>query len=342
MPSIATTLAISPDDPIRLLCDRAAAMGADVTRGADRTEIRRGASHISAGAEGAGMALRLSAPTPEDLHELRSLLEGFAALFGVDRVDWTGDLPRKTGMTLARVEWLRQISPSYRRLRLSGDFSGFRAGGLHFRLLLGPHGAALPKPGPDGDLVWPHGVDAWHRPPYTIRAMGADADWIDTDIFLHKGGRVTEWTDDLQPGEQVALTGPGGRAVRQAPWLGLVGDETALPVILRAIEAAGPDTRGHAMIVVPDAADAQQVQAPPGLRLDWVLRSAGQSPLDLFRALQPPAEGDRFLFFAGERQQAEAARDHVKTLGLRAGEHRAAAYWNADWVPPASQRQARG
>lgn len=273
---------------------------------------------------------------------MRGLIEGFAGSLGVSGVEWREVKAGKTRLTMAEAVWCRQISPSFKRVRLAGDFSAFLSGGLHFRLLIAPDGAAWPEPDANGDLIWPGGIDAWHRPPYTIRAMGADADWLEMDIFLHDGGRVTEWAADLQPRDTVALTGPGGRGIRPAAWLGLVGDETALPVILRAVEAAGPDTQGAVSILIADPADIQPVAAPPGLQLDWVLRREGRSLPDLFRALPIPPDTDRFMFFAGERQEATEARDHVKALGLSNGEYHCASSWTAGWIPPAARRQAKG
>ncbi|MBK4215961.1 siderophore-interacting protein [Paracoccus caeni] len=341
MPTISTTLVLSPLPAIEALGQRAAAMGAEVRRDGDQIEVQGAASRVRAGARGDNLSLELIADTDEDLLKIRGLIEAFVTAHGITDIDWKGAKPRKSRLTMARALSCTRISPSFCRVRLAGDFSAFRDGGLHFRLLIAPDGALLPEPGADGDLVWPGGIDAWHRPPYTIRAMSAEADWMDFDIFLHAGGRVTEWTEDLRPGDPVALTGPGGKGIRPARWLGLAGDETALPVILRAIEAADPETQGHASILIAESADIQPVTAPPGLRLEWVLRSEGRSLLDLFRALPTPPETDRFMFFAGERQDAAVAREHAKSLGMTAGEYHCAAYWTEGWTPPLSQKQAR-
>lgn len=231
----------------------------------------------------------------------------------------------KPRLTIARVEHVRQISPSFRRLRLVGDFRGFVGGGVHFRFVLGPQGAPWPTATEDG-FDWPGGADAWHRPPYTIRAMDPGGGWLDTDIFLHDGGRVTAWTETLQPGDAVALTGPGGGGLVQAGWMGLVGDETALPVILRTIEALPQTARGQAFIRVPHPDDAQPVALPPGFRLKWVTPDSGLSLPDLLHRLTPPA-GDRHIFFAAERAEAEAARLWMTAQGIGKGESRAASYW---------------
>lgn len=340
LPRIATLIAGAAADLLPAIDRRARGLGAEVTPLSDGLRIAAANGVIEARAVEGGLGLTVAADEGEVLDALRGAVEQFVAASGRAAPIWQGDGPARPRLHAARVEGIRRISPSYSRVRLTGDFTPFAGGGLHFRLLLGPPGAADPVEGPAG-IDWPGGIDAWHRPPYTIRAMDPAAGWIDVDIFRHAGGRVTEWCDAARPGDPVRLTGPGGRGVRPARWLGLVGDETALPVILRALEAAGPEVRGRAAILIGDPADRQAVAPPPGVTLDWVVRDGAASAIALFRALAPP-EGDRFLFFAGERREAEAARTHAKALGLGAGEFHAAAYWTAGWVPPASQRQAKG
>lgn len=342
MPIAQTQLALPAEIALPLICDKAGEFGAEVTRTETGAEIRGGSAAISVTSTPGSVALRIECDDAGELGEIRELVGSLVAGMGLPALQWQSPAPRegrKPRLTLASVVSVLRISPSFRRLRLAGDFEAFVTGGMHFRLLLGPDGADWPQPGSGGELIWPGGIDAWHRPPYTVRAIGPEADWIDVDIFLHDGGRITEWTADLSPGDPVALTGPGGRGVRQAGWLGLAGDETAMPVILRAIGAAAPETRGHAMILIGDPADAQEVHRPEGLQLDWVVRRPGVRLADLWCRLSPPA-GDRFMFFAGERAEAQIARDHAQALGLGPADFHAAAYWTAGWEPPEGQRRS--
>lgn len=238
-----------------------------------------------------------------------------------------GGAGRPPNLCIGAVVEVRDISPTFRRVRLEGDFSRFRTGGLHFRILIGPDGADWPSTDETGGTVWPGGAAAWHRPPYTIRALDPAARWMEFDIFLHEGGRITEWSAGLRPGDAVAITGPGGDGLPEADWLGLVGDETALPVIIRMIEAAPAHTRGSARIVVPCPGDVQPVRCPPGLSLDWVFRSEGASPLSALEEMAVPSGGSRYVFFAAEREEAMAARGHAARAGLARGEFRYVAYW---------------
>lgn len=344
----ATALVQIPSGPgqeagLSLLCNRAEALGAHVRRTDQGAVIDANSGSITATRVTAGVELAVAADSAQGLEMLRAAIDGFAQQSGFAAPDWRSAALAPAGksrLMATRLVSKNRLSPSYYRIRLAGDFDVFTKGGLHFRLLLGPEGAALPENGPEG-IVWPAGIDAWHRPPYTVRAVSPAGDWLDFDVFVHEGGRVTEWCEEVSPGATVMLTGPGGRGVKQAGWMGMIADETALPVVLRAIEAAGATTQGEAMIVVPDPADRQDIALPPGFRLHWIGRQPDLQLTDLLARLSPPAS-DRFVFFAGERTEAEAARLWAKSAGLSSGEFLAAAYWTAGWVPPPAQRQARG
>lgn len=293
---------------------------------------------LSVTAQGAGCRLVLEAPDAARLAELREgvthyLAEGLGAA-----LEWQADRSpaRPPNLTLARIEASTRLSPSFQRLRLAGDFRRFLDGGLHFRLIFGPEGADWPMDDETGATIWPGGIDAWHRPPYTVRRIDPAGAWIDVDVVLHQGGRVTDWVALCRPGDEVALTGPGGKAPQMAGWIGYIGDETALPVIARMLEILPADTRGAARIFVPDRRDAQALRCPAGVDLQWLVRGVDGGPADAVLGLTPPAT-DRYVFFAAERQEAAAARDHLVAQGFGRGEFHCANYWTAGWVPPACQ-----
>lgn len=278
-------------------------------------------------------ALDIAAPEAAGLQLLRDMVAERIGALGVG-LRWEGaQAGRLPGnISLAVVETVERISPSYVRLRVSGpDLARFSRGALHFRLLFGPEGAGWPATDSDGVTRWPGGPEAWHRPVYTTREitlLGGEAARIVLDVFVHEGGRVTDWTARVRPGEEIAISGPGGGGRPAAAWMGLIGDETAVPVIARILAEADPDARGAATLFVPEAADAQALAAPPGLAVRWALRGEGVSPLDALHALDIPAS-DRFVFFAGERRDAFAARDWLRGRGLGLGEFLASTYWTA-------------
>ncbi|WP_134681848.1 siderophore-interacting protein [Paracoccus ravus] len=327
----------------RMLGEEAAEMGLDLQTTPSGFLMDLGDSRLSLAAAADGCALVLEAETDARLAELREAVMHFATEHHQPplHLDWEirpqPASPAK--LTIAEVMSNRVLSPSFRRLRLAGDFARFGAGGMHFRLIFGPEGAGLPHADENGAMVWPGGVDRWHRPPYTVRSIAADCQWIDVDIFLHEGGRVTDWVRETQPGDRVALTGPGGKTPQSAEWIAYIGDETALPIIARALEILPADTQGIARIVVADLADRQPIRHPEGVDLQWLLRSE-TSTLAALQSIAPPETG-RYVFFAAERQDSMAARDWLVARGFQRSEFTNAHYWTQGWEPPADQARPR-
>ena len=284
---------------------------------------------LSAGVNGCRLTLR--AEGEAKLANLREAVGYHAEAAGIAPcIRWRQGRPAGLpgNMMLAKVVRNQRISPSFRRLRLAGDFSRLAGGGPHVRLNLGPAGAGWPHCDGSGTTTWPGGIGAWHRPPYTIRAMGADCSWIDIDVVLHDGGRVTDWLSRCSIGEPLALSGPGGKAPGTAEWVGYVGDETALPVIAYTLARLTPETRGTACLIVPDPRDRQVLAHPPGIDVRWLTRGFGTSLMNAITELAIP-DGPRFVFVAGERRQVDNARAHLARQGLAKHEMQAVAYWQA-------------
>ncbi|MEM6729811.1 MAG: siderophore-interacting protein, partial [Pseudomonadota bacterium] len=233
--------------------------GFPVERAGARMVINAPLGRVEMHGEGGGTDVAFGAETPAKLQLLKDLYADRFANLGLDAgIAWRAPAERKPpNLHLTEIESIAQISPNFVRLRLTGDFSAFKVpgAGLHFRPLFGPADAPWPYLDDRGLTEWPQGPGAWHRPPYTVRRMGAD--WIDVDIVLHAGGRVTEWCGRAAVGDELALMGPSGGTQPEASWLALFGDETAMPVIMRIIEDAPKGTQGLAVLALRDDADLQ-------------------------------------------------------------------------------------
>ncbi|MEM1237047.1 MAG: siderophore-interacting protein [Pseudomonadota bacterium] len=282
---------------------------------------------VSLLADGQMTEVEFTSDTAPQLQLLKDLYaQRFAKLGLDDGIEWRAPEQRAPlNQHLTRIEGFTRISPNFTRLRLSGDFSAFQktGAGLHFRPLFGPEGAPWPYLDDRGLTTWPEGPGAWHRPPYTVRKQ-ADG-WIDVDIVLHAGGRVTEWCERAEVGQELAIMGPSGGSQPEAGWLGLFGDETALPVIMRMIEDATAGTQGIAYLALRDDAD---LQALP--ETDITVQRVDMADADaLTWALEATVlpDNDRHLFFAAERNQASRAREIYRAKGLTAAESKAASYW---------------
>lgn len=294
--------------------------------------VKRGTLTIAP--KGAGTTIKIETRDEAALQTIRDMLVDRLGEMGLSP-DWQDDLTGKRpgNQSLTQVTSVERISPSFMRVEIEGpDLARFATGGLHFRLLFGPDGAPWPVMDAKGATDWPGGMQAWHRPVYTTRAITTDGDAarIAFDVFRHDGGRVTEWCDRVTPGTEMAITGPGGNALpAHVGWQGLIGDETAMPVVARILEAMREDARGEAVLFVPDLADRQDIRHPEGVSLRWVLRGGEETPLDAVKALRLP-DTDRRIFFAAERSEATAVRNHLSQAGLQKGTFKAAAYWTAE------------
>ncbi|MEO0764505.1 MAG: siderophore-interacting protein [Pseudomonadota bacterium] len=277
-----------------------------------------------------GTELTLTARTPAELQLLTDLYaRRFKDLSLGVPITWarqTGAMP--LNQTIGTVIGVLPLSPNFARLRLAGDFKAFKASnaGLHFRLLLHPDRPGWPTLDCGGLTQWPGGMATWHRPPYTVRRICRQGTWIDVDIVLHAGGRVTEWCDYIAQGDEVALHGPSGSKHPDAKWLGLIGDETALPVILRIIEDAAKGTTGQAFIATRHPSDVQEIETQADIELTWLDMNDDQALLGSLDKLNAP-DTERHIFFAAERNLAAQARNWLAQHEFAGPGSKAAAYW---------------
>lgn len=247
----------------------------------------------------------------------------------------TGALP--PNLAAAHVASVTRISPQFKRVRVVGQgLQRIGDGGLHLRLLLAQAGRApvWPRIAANGRTVWAEGEDALHRPVYTTRAFDPEGKWLDFDVFLHDGGRVTDWTDSAITGDPVGLMGPSGSDVPQAGWVSLFGDETALPAIARILAVLHQGTVGQAFVLLGDLVDAQPLQHPPGMTLHWLTRGTGGDLNAALRGLFLP-ETDCFIWFASEATEASAARSYLRDeRGFGRSQTNISGFWSAETTAP--------
>lgn len=252
-----------------------------------------------------------------------------------DQVD-VGALPPT--VTRGEVLEITQISPRFRRVRLGiDDISRFGADALHFRLVISAFSPDLAKGGSiqdwstigaDGAVIWPKGDGALHRPVYTLTSVNHAQGWIDFDIFLHEGGRVTCWSERAEAGDKIALLGPTTMRNDLPAWLAFYGDETALPAIRLYLAALAGDTCGEVVISLNDMGDAQDLPRPEGVKLRYI-HAAPDALIHALRAQNIPSK-PRFIYVGCERSQATAARDYLqKDCGLGKNEMQVTAFWSA-------------
>lgn len=93
---------------------------------------------------------------------------------------------------------------------------------MHFRLVypkLAGQVPLWPQINSEGRTIWPDGDDELLRPVYTVRQFDMQAQTLDFDVFLHDGGRTTDWAKGVGIGAKVGLLGPSGGGVPEADFM---------------------------------------------------------------------------------------------------------------------------
>ncbi len=231
-----------------------------------------------------------------------------------------------TGLVRAEVSAARQISPHFVRLTVAGaELESWRHLGFDqwFRLAV-PVSADTrfdrlsPTFNMSGYLKYlalPKGIRPAIRN-YTVRDYRAAQGELDIDFVVHGNtGVAGPWAQSLPVGAPVALIDQGsGYSHRHADSTWLIGDESALPAIVGILRDMPQESRGTALIEVPDIDDVQDVQAPAGMDVQWILREPGEHPgqaaMAKLRSLEAPT-GTVSAFAAGESSLATGARRHL-------------------------------
>lgn len=257
-------------------------------------------------------------------------------------VVWTGygaDFEVLPGFREITVVRNRAVTPLMRRVTFSGrDLGRFGSTQIHVRLLFPPEGLAVPewpRPGRNGRPAWPPEERRPAARLYTIRAYDKVRDEFDIDFVCHgDGGVAGPWAMSARPGDTIGILGPGGGEFDSADWYLFAGDETAIPAIARHLEGLPANARGVALIEVADAAEQQEISAPPGVELRWLHRDgleAGRNTIlgDAVRGVPWPDDiSGCFAWLGAEAATARDIRAYWRDeIGLDRNRFFAVAYW---------------
>jgi NADPH-dependent ferric siderophore reductase len=252
----------------------------------------------------------------------------------------------RKGSTLCVVDVVRseRISPNFVRVTVGGEqLAPMPNHGYDhwFRLF-------LPQENGDTSFALPSRVDMIgylkylrmpgatrpHLRNYTVRAFRPGALELDIDFVVHgDDGVATRWATRAKPGDTVALLdqGCGFDFDPEAEFHLLVTDETGLPAVAGILRDLPRDARGTAIIEIPDAADAQEVGAPEGVAVQWIVRKPGERPgspaLDAVTTWTAPA-GSLHAYLVGEQALPTGARRWlVNELGVPKRSIQFSGYW---------------
>lgn len=259
----------------------------------------------------------------------------------VKQLAWSGTLPDQgppVNFRLATVIATSRPFAQFCRVTLQiENVAYFTNGGMHFRLLLPPAGRAPVWPFVDatGRTRFPTGDDALHNPVYTFVAIDIDRNQFTFDVFIHAGGRITEWVLAAQVGDTIGMMGPGGGKMPDAQQIVLAGDETALPAIRRILQTLDSNATGRALIEVQSPADIQALEHPSGVDVTWLIRGKDACPVEtmLSHYSDVTPQTAPFLWCGAEKSKVQRARAYFRdTCGITTEQSYFSGYWRK---PPA-------
>lgn len=323
------------EDIVRKVVDHLAGHGAELKReenvwhidfGHRRAEVTVDQNIVVVCAEGADPSL---------LHEMQlDLVEHIAEFGGPGILAWSGGaMPAEPpNVRMMRVESIEDLTPAMRRIRLSGQhlrrFDTMKA--LHCKLLLPPQNVEPVWPSLDHNGRFRLGNGIVRK--YTIRRLDPIAGWMDIDVLLHDpAGPGAAWANTARVGDDLCLIGPGGGGIPVSGPALLLGDETALPAIARALETMTDGTGVTVVIEVSGPDEEQPIVLPSGAVLHWMHRGAQTSGNGLVEAVSQIAPAADCYVWAGcEFAAFKAIRKTLRqTLSHPRDCHLVTAYWRS-------------
>jgi len=198
----------------------------------------------------------------------------------------------------------------------------------------------LPSPG-TSDLV----VPAWNGNEFLLPdgrrpALRTFTPWrvdptaleLDVGIVVHGGGVASEWAQSVQPGDAVAVSGPGrGYAVDSgAPAFLVAGDETAIPAITQVIAALPAEAAVQVRVEVGHADARLELPEHAGAGVEWRVLAAGAPPGEALAAAVRDVEldADARVWVAGEAASVQAIRRYLfEERGIPRTQTAVRGYW---------------
>ena len=209
--------------------------------------------------------------------------------------DWI--TPNMIRVTL-KAEWIRD---------LSADIAG-----AHCKLF-------LPKPDQTRDAFL-HQLEEGPRPdvrPYTIRFIRPEKSEMDSDFVDHgDAGPASAWARRCKAGDICGFAGPGPVKLNAffADTYIVAADMSALPVAAATLEAMPRDATGVAFLEITEPADQQNIDAPEGVEVQWILHpnpyEAPTQSVDLIKAMAN-IRGSVQTCIAGESAMIKALREEI-------------------------------
>lgn len=268
------------------------------------------------------------------IKQMRSVLPHMAR--GIRRSDSQGQDSLPPSFQFVRVQQVKPLGNVFLRVKLQAeDLSAHGDESIHFRIVLPPRNVEpqWPSVAPNGSVRWPEGPGAPHRPVYTARYVDHIANTVVMDVFMHEGGRISDWARQIMDGTDdrnvVGLIGPGGGGLLRDTDVLIAADETGFPPAARLIEGLPQGARATVLLQAEKGSECgYPVPKRDGVSIRWLARSEDQSLVDAVLT-ELPGLSNTTIWFAGEREDASRLRDAAKAAGRAPHLLRISAFWTS-------------
>ncbi len=252
----------------------------------------------------------------------------------------------RPGPRLFTVKRAWRLTPNMIRVTFEGpELAGFPEGceGGNCKLM-------LPEPAEGRDAFADRIVNGPMpvRRTYTVRNFRRDMQELDIDFVAHgDNGPASRWASHAEAGDFLGFMGPSSPKVTSfdADWYLVAADPSAIPVAAATLEAMPRDAKGVAVFEVTAAEDRQNIDAPEGIQMHWLVHPKPEVPSvqqsDLIRSLDWPS-GRVQTCIAGESGLIRTLRAFLhQEMGLPRSDTYISGYWKIGLVEDEHQKMKR-
>jgi NADPH-dependent ferric siderophore reductase len=240
----------------------------------------------------------------------------------------------------AEVVSVAKITPRLISVLVTGDeLGGFAdaAPTAHLKLFLPANGQDapnLPQYTPDGVVYTDEDAPRPIVRTYTPRRYDPARKTLEIQFLLHGEGPASEWAERAQPGDQVAVAGPGGRFSLEpaADHWWLAADESALPALGTLLDALPATSAAEVHVEVDGPDDEIELPSPAKTEITWHRRppgaAAGQQLAAAARAAAVP-DGARVWVACESAAMRDIRRYFTRERGIPVARLVTRGYWRA-------------
>lgn len=186
------------------------------------------------------------------------------------------------------------------------------------------------------------------RRTYTVRRYDPVAQRLTIDFVAHgDNGPASAWASRAKPGDFLGFAGPSTPKVAhfEADWYVVAADPSAIPVAAATLEAMPSNAKGVAIFEITSLEDRQEIQAPTGIEVHWLVHSnphqSSSAQEDLIRSLDWP-EGRVQTCIAGESSAIKPLREMMhREKKLPRDDAYVSGYWKIGLVEDEHQAMKR-